>query len=188
MFAEAEHLRGHVMEEIARVYAEALFEVAADKGKLDEIHDQLGQVADAIAENRDLQVFLFSPYFSSEEKKEGLKKAVSGADDLVSNFLELLVENHRMPALFRIRREIDRLWDEEHKRLPVEITSAIELDDKVIKQIGDRIAEQTGQKVELTASVDPDVLGGLVVRVGNTVLDASIRHRLEQLRKQVARA
>ena len=70
----------------------------------------------------------------------------------------------------------------------MEITSAIELDKKVTKQIGDRIAEQTGQQVELTASVDPDVLGGLVVRVGNTVLDASIRHRLEQLRKQVARA
>src|SRR5215212_912191 len=176
------------MEEIATVYGRSLYEAATDAGKVDVVREQIGQLAEALEDDRDLQVFLFSPYFSSEEKKAGLKKAISGADDLVSNFLELLVENHRMPALFRIRREIDRLWDEENKRLPVEITSAIELDDKVIKQIGDRIAEQTGQKVELTASVDPDVLGGLVVRVGNTVLDASIRHRLDQLRKQVARA
>jgi F-type H+-transporting ATPase subunit delta len=176
------------MEEIATVYGRSLYEAATDAEKVDEVREQIGQLADALEEDRDLQVFLFSPYFSSEEKKEGLRKAVSGADDLVTNFLELLVENHRMPALFRIRREIDRLWDEEHKRLPVAITSAVELDDAVIKQIGDRIAEQTGQQVELTASVDPDVLGGLVVRVGNTILDASVRHRLDQLRKQVARA
>ena len=176
------------MEEIATVYGRSLYEAATDAGKVDDVREQVGQLADALEEDRDLQVFLFSPYFSSEEKKEGLRKAISGADDLVTNFLELLVENHRMPALFRIRREIDRLWDEEHKRLPVAITSAVELDDDVIKQIGDRIAEQTGQQVELTASVDPDVLGGLVVRVGNTILDASVRHRLDQLRKQVARA
>jgi ATP synthase F1 delta subunit len=176
------------VEEIATVYGRSLYEAATDADKVDTVREQIGELADALDGDRDLQVFLFSPYFSSEEKKAGLKKAISGADDLVSNFLELLVENQRMPALFRIRKEIDRLWDEEHKRLPVEITSAIELDNKVIKQIGDRIAEQTGQQVELTTSVDPDVLGGLVVRVGNTVLDASIRHRLEQLRKQVARA
>jgi F-type H+-transporting ATPase subunit delta len=176
------------VEEIATVYGRSLYEAATDADKVDEIREQIGQLADALEADRDLQVFLFSPYFSSEEKKAGLGKAISGANDLVSNFLELLVENHRMPALFRIRREIDRLWDEEHKRLPVEITSAIELDKQVTKQIGDRIAEQTGQQVELTTSVDPDVLGGLVVRVGNTVLDASIRHRLDQLRKQVARA
>jgi F-type H+-transporting ATPase subunit delta len=176
------------MEEIAIVYARSLYEAARDADKLDTVREQIGQLADALAGDRELQVFLYSPYFSSEEKKEGLRKAVSGADNLVTNFLELLVENHRMPALLRIRREIDRLWDEDHQLLPVEITSAVELDKKVVKQIGDRIGEQTGQQVELSTTVDPDVLGGLVVRVGNTVLDASIRHRLEQLRKQVARA
>ena len=176
------------MEEIATVYARSLYEAATDAGKVDAVRAQIGPLSDALSDDRDLQVFLFSPYFSSEEKKEGLHKAISDADELVLNFLELLVENHRMPALFRIRREIDHLWEQENKRLPVEITSAVALDDAVVKSIGDRIGEQTGQQVELTANVDPDVLGGLVVRVGNTVLDASIRHRLEQLRKQVARA
>ncbi|HVL94710.1 MAG TPA: ATP synthase F1 subunit delta [Solirubrobacteraceae bacterium] len=175
------------MEELATVYARSLHEAAQDADRFDVVREQIGQLADALESDRDLQVFLFSPYFSSEEKKQGLRKAVSDADDLVANFLELLVENHRMPALFRIRRELDRLWDEEHRMLPVEITSAVELDEQVVKRIGDRIGEQTGRTVELTAQVDPDVLGGLVVRVGNTVLDASIRHRLEQLRKQVSR-
>ena len=90
--------------------------------------------------------------------------------------------------IFRVRREFDQLWQEENKLLPVQVTSAVELDPGTVSQIGDRIAEQTGRKVDLSATVDPDVLGGLVVRVGNSILDASIRNRLEQLRKQVARA
>ena len=175
------------MEELATVYARSLFEAAQDADKLDEVHEQVGQVADALDEDRDLQVFFFSPYLTPDEKKDGLHKAVSDSEPIVQNFLELLIENHRMPALLRIRREFDRLWDEENKLLPVQITSAVELDEEVVRQIGDRIGEQTGRKVELSATVDPDVLGGLVVRVGNTVLDASIRHRLDQLRKQVAR-
>ena len=176
------------MEELSSVYARSLFEAAQDRDRLDAVREQLGQFADALGEDRDLQFFFFSPSLSSDEKKQGLHNAVTGADDLVQNFLELLIENHRMPAVFRIRREYDRLWDEENKLLPVMITSAVELDEETIRSIGDRIGQQTGRKVELSSTVDPDVLGGLVVRVGNTVLDASIRHRLEQLRKQVARA
>jgi F-type H+-transporting ATPase subunit delta len=176
------------VEEIATVYARSLFEAAQDAGNLDAVREQVGQVADAIDADRDLQVFFFSPYLTSEDKKEGLHKAISDAEPIVGNFLELLVENHRMPALFRIRREFDRLWEQENQLLPVQITSAVELDDEVKAQIIDRIAQQTGQKVESSSSVDPDILGGLIVRVGNTVLDASIRHRLEQLRKQVARS
>jgi ATP synthase F1 delta subunit len=176
------------VEELATVYARSLFEAAQEQDKLDTVRDQLGEIADAIASDHSLQVFFFSPSLSSEEKKEGLEKAVTGADDLIQNFLELLVENHRMPAIFKIRREYDALWDEENELLPVTITSAVELDDKTVKQIGDQIAEQTGRKVELSADVDPDVLGGLVVRVGNTVLDASVRRRLENLRREVARA
>jgi F-type H+-transporting ATPase subunit delta len=176
------------MEEIATVYARSLFEVAQEQKKLEQVHDQLGEFADALDETRELQVFFFSPYFSTQEKKDGLKKAVSGTEDIFENFLELLIEKHRMPAVFRVRRELDRLWEKEHQLLPVEVTSAIELDKQTVKQIGDRIGEQTGQKVELSAKVEPDILGGIVVRVGNSIIDASIRARLEQLRKQVAKA
>jgi F-type H+-transporting ATPase subunit delta len=176
------------VEEIATVYARSLFEAAEDADKLDVVKEQVDEFADALDGDRELQVFFFSPYLTTEDKKEGLHKAVTDADPLVQNFLELLIENHRMPALLRIRREFDRLWDEENKLLPVQITSAVELDDDVVKTIGDRIGEQTGRKVELSAQVDPHVLGGLVVRVGNTVLDASVRRRLEQLRRQVAQA
>ena len=176
------------MEEIASVYARSLFEVAQEQDKLDKVRDELGEFADAMNASRELQVFLFSPYFSTKEKVEGLDKAVSGADETVVNFLKLLIEKHRMPAIFRIRAEFDSLWEEENKLLPVQVTSAVELPKDTVKQIGDRIAEQTDRKVELSSTVDPDILGGIIVRVGNSVLDASIRNRLENFRKQVARA
>ena len=176
------------MEEIAAVYARSLFEVAKDQDKLDLVREQLGTFADVLADNRDLQVFLFSPYFSTAEKEDGLDRAVSGADPIVLNFLKLLVEKHRMPVIFRIRANYDALWEEENKLLPVAITSAVELDEGTVRQLGDRISQQTGRRVELSARVEPDILGGIVVQVGNSVLDASVRNRLQQLRKQITRA
>jgi F-type H+-transporting ATPase subunit delta len=176
------------VEEIAEVYARALFEVAKERGDIDETHDQLGQFAQALNDNRDLAVFFFSPYFSTEEKKDALKRAVTGAEPIFMNFLETLVERHRMPAIFRIRDRYEEMWDDEHKLLPVEVTSAVELEESTVRSIGKRIGEQTGREVELSSHVDPDILGGIVLRVGNFILDASIRNRLEQLRKQVAQA
>lgn len=176
------------MEEIARVYADALFGAAKVRGKLDPIHEQLGQFADALASNRDLQLFFFSPYFSSAEKQDGIGKAIDGAEPELVNFLELLAEKHRMPVLFRIRRQFDALWAKENRRLGVTVTSAVELDPEIAERIGSEIEQQTGNTVELQRRVDPDILGGLVVQVGNMVLDTSIRNRLEKLRKSVAQA
>jgi len=176
------------MEEIAEVYARALFEAAQDADALDRVHDELDEFVEALDQSQELQMFFFSPYFSSDEKKEGVDKVLEGADERTVNFLKLLAERHRMPVLFRIRRAFDELWAEEKKLLSVSVTSAVELDDKLVKEIGSRIEEQTGRDVELSSQVDPYVLGGLVVRVGNMVLDASVRNRLEKLRKQVAKA
>lgn len=176
------------MEEIASVYARSLFEVAQEHDKLDTIHEQLGQVADELDQSRELQVFFFSPYFSSQEKKDGIQKVIENGDDHLVRFLELLAERHRMPALFRIRRELDRLWAEENKLLPVTITSAVELDEETVKNLGKQIEDQTGQQIDLTANVDPDLIGGLQMRVGNMIYDATIRGRLEKLRREVARA
>ncbi len=176
------------MEEIAEVYSRSLFEVAKEQDALDEIHDELGELADQLAENRDLQVFFFSPYFSAEDKKEALGKAIEGANEYFMRFLEMLAERHRLPALMRIRREFDTLYAQERNVLPVTVTSAVELDKSTVKEIGKKIEEQTGRKVELSAEVDSDVVGGLVLRVGNMVFDASIRARLERLRKEVAKA
>jgi len=176
------------MEDVARVYGEALFGAAKDRGKLDEIRDQLGEFTDALEENRELRLFFFSPYFSSAEKQEGLNRAIEGAEPEFLNFLALLLEKHRAPVLFRIRKQYDALWAKENKRLAVTVTSAVELDPQIAERIGSEIEEQTGNTVELQTNVDPDILGGLIVQVGNMVLDTSIRNRLEKLRKSVAQA
>jgi ATP synthase F1 delta subunit len=176
------------VEEIAQVYSRSLFEVAKEHDKLDLVKEQLGAVADALEQNRELAIFFFSPYFSTEEKKRGLESALVDADPTLVNFLELLIENHRMPVIYRARRQYDVLWDAEHRLLPVEVTSAVTLDPAVAEELGSKIREQTGQNVELTSRVDPDILGGIVLRVGNSILDASIKNRLQQLRREVARS
>ena len=148
-----------------------------------------GQFADAMHENRQLATFFFSPYFSVIEKKEGLERAVQDADPAFTNFLQALIERHRMPAIFRIRTDFETLWDEERKLLPVTITSAVTLDsDDRQATSATGSASRTTARSRSPADVDPDILGGVVLRVGNVILDASIRNRLEQLRKQVAQA
>jgi ATP synthase F1 delta subunit len=174
------------MDELAEVYARSLFEVARDQDKLDELREQLGQFADALDSNRELAVFFFSPYFSTKEKQDGLERMLEGADETFLNFLALLIENHRMPVIFRARQQYERMWERENELLPVDITSAIELDSETTESLGRSIGERAGRKVKLAAHVDPDILGGIVLRVGNSILDASIRNRLEQLRRQVA--
>jgi F-type H+-transporting ATPase subunit delta len=174
------------VEELAQVYGRSLFQVALEHGRLDELREQLGQFADALDQHRELAVFFFSPYFSSQEKRDALDTLLDGADEIFINFLALLIENHRMPVIFRIRHEYERLWDEENRTLPVQITSAIALDDATTESLGRTIGERAGRKVTLAARVDPDILGGIIIRVGNSILDASIRNRLEQLRRHVA--
>ena len=176
------------MEEIAQVYSRSLFEVAKEHDKLDRIRDELGAFADALAQSRELSVFFFSPYFSTEEKKDGLRRTVVDADPTLVSFLRVLIENHRLPVIHRIRRQFDVFWDHENRRLPVEVTSAVELEQSVVEALQTRIREQTGQNVQLQSIVEPDILGGIVLRVGNSILDASVRHRLEQLRREVAKA
>ena len=176
------------MQELARVYAGSLFGVAREKGSLETVQEQLGQFSDALDQDRDLQVFFFSPSFSSKEKLDGLNLAVSDVDPEFENFLELLIEKHRMPAIFRIRRVFDEMWQEENRLLEVTVTSAIELDPAIAQEVGAEVERQTGKKVELTSRVDENIIGGLVLQVGNMVLDSSIRNNLEKLRQSVARA
>jgi F-type H+-transporting ATPase subunit delta len=176
------------VEKIARVYADALFGAAQDTDQLDEIHEQLGEFADAINDSHDMRVFFFSPYFSSEEKREAISAAVSGASKELVNFLELLAEKHRMPVLFTIRRRFDELWAEAKKRLEVKLISAVELDQAVVDQVAQEVERQTDREIDLETEVDPEILGGLVLRVGDKVLDASLRNKLERLRREVARA
>jgi F-type H+-transporting ATPase subunit delta len=176
------------MEQVAGVYARALFEVASERGVLDTVREQLAQFVDALSADRQLEIFFVSPYFSTAEKIDGLGRMIEGADETFMSFLETLVERQRMPEISHIQARYEELWDVEMKLLPVEVTSAVALDEETVRSIGERIGSGTGNTIQLTTVVDPDMLGGIVLRVGNVVLDASIRSRLNQLRKEVAQA
>ncbi|MGH2872111.1 MAG: ATP synthase F1 subunit delta [Solirubrobacteraceae bacterium] len=176
------------MEEIAQVYARALFQVASERDSLDQLRAQLDAFADAMRDNRQMALFFFSPHFSVQEKKAALARVVTGADPALDNFLQALIERHRMPVIFRIRSEFDTLADRARRVLPVQITSAVSLDEVTVAHLGETIGQQTDRVVEVQSDVDPGIIGGVVLRVGNTILDASIKNRLEQLRKQVAQA
>ncbi len=119
------------MEEIAAVYARSLFEVSKEQNTLDSIREQLGAFADALDGNRELQVFFFSPYFSTTEKQDGLDRAVSDADPILVNFLKL-IENHRTPSSSAPRVHSCAAREQ---ALPVQITSAIELDTATVSHI-----------------------------------------------------
>lgn len=176
------------MEQIASTYAKALFSAAADKNKVDAVRDQLAQFTQAVNDSKDLQLFLFSPYFSGDEKAAGLRRIVEDAEPEFINFLELLAQKHRLPAMHRIQARYEDLWAEEKKLLPVTVTSAVELPSETIEKIGQSVEAQTGRKVVLSSQVNDKIIGGLVLRVGNMVLDASISNRLERLRKHVSAA
>jgi F-type H+-transporting ATPase subunit delta len=176
------------MDEISRVYGRSLFEVAQERGVVDEVREQLGQIVDALEGSRDLQLFLASPQFSSTEKRDGLRRAIDGADPTITNLLDVMVENQRLSVLPEVRREFDLRYDDLHQVLPVRISTAVSLDAETTARIGRQVGEGTGRQVQLTTEVDPDLIGGIVLRVGNQILDASIRQRLENLRRQVATA
>lgn len=176
------------MEEVAAVYARALFEVASERGVLDTVRQQLAQFTDALSGDRQLDTFFVSPYLSTAQKRDGLHRMVEGADETFMTFLETLVERQRMPEIFHVRTRYEELWESEMRLLPVEVTSAVALDEATVRSIGERIGSGTGNTIQLTTVIDPDILGGVVLRVGNVILDASIRNRLNQLRKEVARA
>lgn len=176
------------MEEIARTYARSLFEAAESAGRVDEIKQELDAFTAAVKDSDDLSLFLFSPYFSVAEKLDGLSKVVVDSTPQFSNFLALLIEKNRMPLLSRIADNYEKYWADHNKLLPVTVTSAVELPRETIEMIRQSVEAQTGRKVELDGRVDDSVVGGLVLQVGNRVLDASIRGSLDRLGREVAAA
>ena len=164
------------MEEIAQVYARSLFEVASSATCSTRSASSSGSSRTPCSQNRDLAIFFFSPYFSTDEKKDGLRaSAITVAEPILMNFLEALIERHRMPAIFRIRRASRRCGTRATSCSPCRSRARCALDEATVRSIGQRIGQQTGNKIQLSSTVDPEILGGIVLRVGNFILDASIQ-------------
>jgi F-type H+-transporting ATPase subunit delta len=168
-----------------RMYARSLFAAAADSGTLDVVHEQLGDFAAAIAQVPELRLLLRNPELDPQQKAGVLADILGDADEIVRNFVLLVSEKGRAGEIEEIYREFDALVAAEQGRLTVELTTAYELSDAEAASIVEKIEQSSGRTVEATRSVDPDLIGGIVLQVGSHRLDASVRGRLARLRQEL---
>ena len=171
-----------------RTYARALFEAAKEKGRLGQVREELGDFVAAVEEVPELDALLRNPQLDPRAKAQALEDVLGGADELVRNFLLLAVEKHRGGQLREIHREFERLMAEEERRLTVELTTAYELSDDDARQIVGQIEQASGRPVDATRNVDPELIGGIVLQAGSLRVDASVRGRLERLRRELTTA
>jgi F-type H+-transporting ATPase subunit delta len=171
-----------------RTYARALFEAAKEKGRLAQVREELGDFVAAVEEVPELDALLRNPQLDPRAKAQALEDVLGGADELVRNFLLLAVEKHRGGQLREIHREFERLMAEEEHRLTVELTTAYELSDDDARQIVGQIEQASGRPVDATRNVDPELIGGIVLQAGSLRVDASVRGRLERLRRELTTA
>ena len=168
-----------------RMYARSLFQAAKEKGRLDAVHEELGDFAAAVASVPELRSVLENPELDTKAKTEVLGEILGDADELTRNFLVLLVEKGRPSEIQEIYREFDALVAEEKGRLTLQLTTAVELSDDDAASIVKKIEQSSGRTVEATRAVDPKLIGGIVLQVGSHRLDASVKGRLNRLRHEL---
>jgi len=170
------------------MYARALFQAAEARGKLDAVASQLGELRTAVSEVDELQSLLTNPEVNARVKSDVLVEIAKGDDELVVNFLRLLVEKGRAGDIAGFADELDRLVGAAHRVLAVEITTAHELTESYFAQVLAQIENASGRTVQASRKVDPDLIGGIVLQAGSMRLDASVRGRLDRLRHDFAHA
>ena len=171
-----------------RIYASALFSAAKDQSRLAQVHEELADFVAATRDVPELRALLENPEIDHRTKQAALGELLAGGEEIVRNFLLLLIEKGRAAELEEITREFEALVAAEEKRLAVDLTTAYELSDDDAKQILAQIEKQSGRHIEATRSVDPDLIGGFVLRAGSMLVDSSVRGRLERLRQDLKRS
>jgi F-type H+-transporting ATPase subunit delta len=168
-----------------RMYARSLFEAARGQGKLDIVLEELGDFTAAIASVPELRRLLANPELDPHAKASVLNEILGDADELVHNFILLVAEKGRATELEDIYRELDALVAAEQGRLNVELTTAFELSDEEAEAILKKIEATSGRTIEATRRVDPELIGGIVLQAGSLRVDASIKGRLDRLRREL---
>jgi F-type H+-transporting ATPase subunit delta len=171
-----------------RLYARALFEAAQEADRVDAVSTDLGALGTAIDEVPELRSFLRNPQVEPDGKAEVLAQLAGDGDELVRNFVRLVAEKGRAGELPEIARELEALVARAQNRLSVELMTSYELSDAEATSITETIEKASGRKVEASRSVDPSLIGGIVLQIGTHRADGSVRGRLERLRHQLATA
>jgi F-type H+-transporting ATPase subunit delta len=168
-----------------RVYAEALLEAAQDKNRLDQVRQEFEDFAAAVEDSDDLRRFLRNPQVELRTKRSALEDLLEGSDQIFLNFIRLLLEKDRIAEVEDVYTEWTRLLARQERVLELELQTAVELSDEEAAKVVKEIEEASGRKIVATRTVDPELIGGLVVQAGSIRLDASVRGRLQQLREEL---
>jgi F-type H+-transporting ATPase subunit delta len=167
---------------IARVYATALYEAAKEEGRVEQVRRDLGEFVQAMEASPELQHLLAAEEVSDVHKTQALMELTEGGDELVRNLLRLVVDKNRETELAGVYRAFVGLVEQALGLVRVEVVSAVPLTAPLQEALRAKIETSLKKTVELTMTVDKEMLGGLRLRIGDRVVDASVRHRLEQLR------
>jgi len=168
-----------------RIYAEALLQAAKEKGSLEAAREQFAELAGALESSPELAELLRNPQVDAGAKGDVLESVLGDADESFRHFVSLVAEKNRAGELLEIHTEWERLLAAEEQVLTVELTTAVELSDEEAAEIVGKIEKASGRKVEATRDVDPNLIGGLVLRAGSMRVDGSIRGRLDGLRNEL---
>jgi F-type H+-transporting ATPase subunit delta len=171
-----------------RMYARALFDAAKAAGRLEPVRQEISDLAAAVEQVPELGAVLENPELDQSVKAQILIDVLGDADEQTVNFVRLLAEKGRADEIGPIARELDSLVAAEQRVLEVELTTAFELSEEEFRRIVGQIEQASGRSVQASRSVDPDLIGGLVLQAGSMRVDASVRGRLERLRHELATA
>jgi len=169
-------------QQLGEIYAKALLGLSGQPDKVDSYVDQIKNVAQVVGELPKLRAILESPQIGFDQKSSLIEKAFSGADQKVVDFLKVLTRNGRFNCLSAAAASAEELRNEAAGRVQGELTTATEVDDSVVSRIADRLSKVVGKEVKLTNKVVAEVIGGMVIRIGDTVYDGSVVNQLAQVR------
>lgn len=171
-------------ETVSRNYARTLFELAQGHEGIEDYEEAIEAVARLVDQNREFRLFLETPRIDASTKKEVLRKAFGEAVPRpFLNFLLITVDKRRQRLLRGIAREFHALVDEHMGRTHVEVTVARELDEETVEELKRRLSRHVGREAIPHVRVKPEILGGVVLRTGDTIFDGSLRRRLERMRR-----
>ena len=174
--------------QVARVYARALFDAAGEANVVDAVREDLDALVTALRASAPLRSLLSDPQIDVSAKQRVVAEITRTGQPLMANALQLLLRRSRLAILNELNDAYGVLAAEAAALVKVDVTTAFELDPEASKQIAARVEEVTGRRVELTQRVDPGIIGGLVLRVGDVIIDSSLQARIRQLRRRLATA
>ena len=179
-----------MISNISKRYARAFFEIAVQEKKIEQFHSELSKFSSTIAQNKALKDFLANPIIEQDNKKTVVEKIISKLNfsGMTVNFLKLLVDKKRIETLPDIEVCFRQLMDEALKKVRINVKTAFPLSEAMKEYIMTNMEKITGRKADITIETNPELLGGVIINVGDTLYDGSVKSQLNNMRNLLGEA